>query len=112
MVGDAVDFAAKTAVAAHQLFKTPVPHAMPGFGGTDRRDDALRRLFDPSVPDLKVNDVLIARIGDRRLPPRSVADFRNEWRQAVQWHRGQVEDARSIVHGTGRDEQEPPIKAW
>lgn len=112
VVEDAVDFAAKTAVAAHQLFKTPVPHTMPGFGGTDRRDDALRRLFNPNVPGLRVNDVLIARVGDHRLSPRSFADFRNEWRQAVHWHRGQVDDARSIANGTRNDEQEPPIKAW
>jgi len=112
VVDEAVDFAAKTAVAAHQLFKAPTPHTIPGFGATDRRDDALRRLFDPRVPGLKVNDVLIARIGDHKLPPRAVADFKNDWRQAVDWHRGQVENARSIAEGTSQDEQEPPIKAW
>lgn len=112
VVDDAVDFAAKVAVAAHQLFRTSVAHAMPGFGGADRRNDALRQLFNPNVPDLKVNDVLIARVGDHRLAPRSVVNFKNEWRQAVHSHRRQVEDARSIANGTRRDEQEPPIKAW
>ncbi len=52
-------------------------------------------LFDPGRPGMRVNNVVIARVGDDGLSPRDVAAFRSEWSRLVELQRRRVEGVAS-----------------
>lgn len=108
VLSSADDFAARIAAAVDNMFAEAVPFGLPGTGVATGRDEALRMLFNPNVPGIKVNDVVVARVGAQGLSPRSVADFENDWRERVASHRGDVERAQGITSGHG-EEREPPL---
>jgi hypothetical protein len=110
VVRGATDFAARMAVAAHLLFQHATPFTLPGLGAADGRDDALRLLFNPDIPGIKVNDVLVARIGDTTLPPQAIVAFENEWHQSVSEHRDAVTNVQYQAPKTTGKDRLPPIR--
>jgi len=103
------DFAAKLAVAVDNLFARAMPYALPGMGPGRGRDDALQMLFNPSIPGLKVNDVVVGRVGDRGLSPDAIVDFENQWRGLVDKHRDAVNRAQGISPAIITANREPPL---
>lgn len=108
VLSPADDLAARLAAGVDCLFSDGPPASLPGMGTAGGREDALRMLFNPDTPGLRVNDVVIARVGAQGVSPRSIADFEGEWRGLVAEHRAMVDRAQGITHGRG-DEKEPPI---
>jgi hypothetical protein len=112
-VWGATDFAARVAAAIDRLSShASPPYALPGFGLARGRDDALRLLFNPNVQGIKVNDVLVARVGDGGLPPQAVADFENDWRQRVDQHRGELARSRGETRWQRGQEKPPTVEQW
>ncbi|MCW3847968.1 hypothetical protein OF829_12030 [Sphingomonas sp. LB-2] len=107
----ASDFAARMAAAAGQLAigKSGPPYALPGFGAASSREDAAYLLFNPNIPDIRVNNVLVARIGDITREALSIAGFESDWNEVIARHREAVEQARGETGGMGTHEREPPL---
>lgn len=107
VLSPASDFAAWIAAAADQLFVTSLAYALPGFEVRDGRDAALRMLFNPARPGMRVNDVVVARVGDDGLSPGEIAAFRSAWSRLVERHRRRVEGVGSTRRSA--QDREPPL---
>ncbi len=111
VLSHADDFAARLAVGVDNMFAETVPYALPGMGVAGGREEALKMLFNAEAPGLRVNDVVVARVGAKGLSPRAVIDFEDEWRGLVANHRESVDRAQGRV--AGRDnQQEPPLTLY
>ena len=108
VVSLATDLAARLAVGVDNMFAEAVPYALPGMGVAEGRKDALGMLFNPNVPGLRVNGVVVARVGAQGLSPRAVADFESDWRGLVDAHRETVERSQGLTYDRG-EEREPPL---
>jgi len=107
-VTQADDFAARLAAAADLVTRASPPFALPGFGAASSRDAAARLLFNPNLPDIEVNDVLVARISEDEMKPEKAARFEQEWAIVIDEHRRAVEQMRGIHRkGTGDDHEQP-----
>lgn len=102
------DLAARLAAAVHQVRRSRPE--MPGMGFADDRADAARLLFNPDVPDIVVNDVLVARVGDASREPASVVGFEDEWAAVIDEHRASLDRVRGTERHGRSDEFEPPIR--
>lgn len=109
-VEQADDFAARLATAADLVTRVSPPFALPGFGAASSRSDAARLLFNPNLPDIEVNDVVVARMGDDWLSAETSARFEEEWAAIIDEHREAVNRIRGIDRFTTDEDQEPPIR--
>lgn len=108
VIKHATDFAARIAIGADNLFSQSQPYALPGLGSAPDRGGALRMLFNPNVPGMRVNDVVVARVGEHGLSPQEVVGFEREWKSLVAAHRQQLDGGRMST-SRSTDENEPPI---
>ena len=102
----AEDFAARIACGVGATLRHPdgADKVLPELRKAATIDEALRLVFDPAIPGIRVNDVLVARIGEAAHPLADTLTFERRWRLAVEARRMTVQAIR-----TDPDEQEPPI---
>jgi hypothetical protein len=111
VLSHADDFAARLAVGVDNMFTESVPYALPGMGAASGRGDALKMLFNANAPGLRVNDVVVARVGEQGLSPSAIVAFEAEWRGLVSDHRESVDRAQGRT-AYSEDQQEPPLAQY